>query len=147
MANDAEVSGALESRLDMAAEHAERADRAQRLSDRAREQAGLERAAAERSERLIDGHGDPGLADIHRQVAALHRQAERHYARASESGSVSTRPMSARRPKGDDPGPIPTRAPARLIGAMSLPTSASTKRTCASTRQMTASALPKNGRA
>jgi hypothetical protein len=84
MARDAEVSGALEGRSVMAAEHAERADRAQRLSDRAREQAGLERAAAERSERLIDEHGDPGLADIHRQVAALHRQAERLYARASE---------------------------------------------------------------
>jgi hypothetical protein len=84
MADDAENSAALKGRLVSAAEHEIRADRAQRLSDRAREQAGLESAAAERSERLIDEHGGPKLADIHRQVAMLHREAEELYARASD---------------------------------------------------------------
>jgi len=65
-------------------EHRERSRRAQRLSDDAREQAGGERAAAERSERLIEQDADPALTDIHRQAAALHRQAQQHYERAAD---------------------------------------------------------------
>jgi hypothetical protein len=65
-------------------EHRERARRAQQLSDRAREQSGSERTAAERSERLMGEHDDPGLTRIHRQVAALHRQAQHHYERVAE---------------------------------------------------------------
>lgn len=65
-------------------DHRHRARRAQQLSDLAREQAGAERAAAERSERLIDETTDPTLADIHRQAAALHRQAVQQYERAAE---------------------------------------------------------------
>src|SRR4051812_15226733 len=65
-------------------EHRERSRRAQRLSDDAREQAGGERAAAERSERLIEQDADPALADIHREAAALHRQAQQHYEQAAD---------------------------------------------------------------
>jgi hypothetical protein len=67
-----------------AVDHRHRAHRAQGLSDLAREQAGAERAAAERSERLIDETTDPALADIHRQAAALHRQAVQQYERAAD---------------------------------------------------------------
>jgi hypothetical protein len=60
-------------------EHRERARRAQQLSHRAHEQAGSERAAAERSEHLMADATDPGLRELHRQVADLHRQALHQY--------------------------------------------------------------------
>ena len=85
-------------------------DRAQRLSDRAREQAGAERAAAERSERLIDEQGDPGsLTFIVRWPRCIAKPSGS--TRGPVSYSVSTRTMSAGRPKGNGPGSIPTRAP------------------------------------
>ena len=64
-------------------EHRERARRAQQLSERAREQAGGERAAAERSEHLMADATDPGLRDLHRQAADLHRQALHQYEEAA----------------------------------------------------------------
>jgi hypothetical protein len=64
-------------------EHRERARRAQQLSDRAREQAGGERAAAERSEGLMVDATDTGLRELHRQVADLHRQAVHQYEEAA----------------------------------------------------------------
>lgn len=65
-------------------EHRERARRAQQLSDKAREQAGGERAAAERSEQLMAEATDPVLADLHRRAAASHREALQHYEEAAE---------------------------------------------------------------
>jgi hypothetical protein len=65
-------------------EHRERARRAQQLSDQAREQAGGERAAAERSEQLMAEATDPVLADLHRRAAASHREALQHYEQAAE---------------------------------------------------------------
>jgi hypothetical protein len=64
--------------------HRERARRAQRLADEAREHAGAEREAAERSERLMLQEADPVLTDLHQHAAALHRQALRHYEDAAE---------------------------------------------------------------
>jgi len=69
-------------------EHRQRAQRAQQLSDRACEEAGAERAAAERSERLIDGQTAPELAKLHRQSAAVHRQAQQHQVPSPSSASV-----------------------------------------------------------
>src|SRR5829696_6947747 len=65
-------------------EHRERARRAQQLSNRAREQAGGERAAAERSEQLMAEATDPVLADLHRRAAASHREALQHYEEAAD---------------------------------------------------------------
>jgi hypothetical protein len=82
-----DVSVALRYREVVAAErseeHLERAQRAQQLSDRARELAGGERAAAERCERLMADASDPGLREIHRQAAGLHRQALDRYEEAA----------------------------------------------------------------
>jgi sulfite oxidase len=61
-------------------DHGERARRAQELADRA----GAERAAADRSERLMRQESDPRLVDVHRRAAALHRQALQHYEDAAE---------------------------------------------------------------
>ena len=65
-------------------EHRERARRAQQLSDRAREQAGGERAAAERSEHLMVDATGSGLRELPRQAADLHRQALHHYEEAAQ---------------------------------------------------------------
>src|SRR5829696_6831946 len=65
-------------------EHRERARRAQQLSDRAREQASGERAAAERSEHLMVDAPNPGLRELHRHAADLHRQAVHHYEEAAQ---------------------------------------------------------------
>jgi sulfite oxidase len=62
-----------------AEEHRERARRAQRLADQARERAGAEREAAERSARLMREETDPVLRDLHEHAAALHLQALQHY--------------------------------------------------------------------
>jgi hypothetical protein len=55
--------------------HRERAQRAQQLSARAREQASNERAAAERCEYLMADATGSSLREMHRQAADLHRQA------------------------------------------------------------------------
>jgi hypothetical protein len=59
-------------------EHRERAQRAQQLRDRAREQGGLERSVAERCEQSVANGTEPGL-NVHRQAAELHRQALHQY--------------------------------------------------------------------
>jgi hypothetical protein len=65
-------------------EHRARARRAQQLGDHAREQAGGEREAAERSERLMAESVDPVLIDLHRRAAALHRRALQQYEEAAD---------------------------------------------------------------
>jgi hypothetical protein len=64
--------------------HREQALRAQRLGDRARTRAGVEREAVERSERLMTQATDPVQSDLHRRAAALHRQAFRQFEDAAE---------------------------------------------------------------
>src|SRR4051812_19242537 len=66
-------------------EHRERARRAQQLSDRAREEAANERAAAERCEHLMVEATDSGLRELHGQAAGLHRQAQHRYEAAARS--------------------------------------------------------------
>jgi hypothetical protein len=64
--------------------HRDRARRAQQLAGQARENAGVERTAIERSERLSASETDPALVKVHRRAAALHRDALRHYEDAAE---------------------------------------------------------------
>jgi hypothetical protein len=93
-----------------AEQHRERARRAQQLSDRAHEQAGSERAAAERCERLMADATDPGLRELHRQTADLHRQALRQYEEAARlqqlhadhERSAAQRAVALESAEGDD---------------------------------------------